>query len=230
MRSRSISLRFGVAVLTVCGSLLAHGGVAEADESLGEKLGRVVAHRDAIVAEVQAIGAKDMIVNEVLLPLTQELTEAEKQVREVEEASRIEAERLANEPPRLTHEPVPGGRLSSPFGLRDGEMHEGIDIAAEMYTPVVAAAAGTVVVAGHPYRAQGDNAAVVIIDHGRELSTLYGHLDDRAMPWVVRVGQHVEAGEVIGYVGMSGRSTGPHLHFMTIYRGAAIDPSSLLPR
>ena len=98
-----------------------------------------------------------------------------------------------------------------------------------MYTPIVAAALGKVVTVGRPYLAYGDTAVVVIIAHGNNFSTLYGHLDDRFKPPPVHVGQTVTAGETIGFVGMTGFTTGPHLHFMTILDGRAVNPVSYLP-
>jgi len=121
------------------------------------------------------------------------------------------------------------GALTSPFGPRWGGFHNGLDIAAPMYSPIVAAAAGVVTTVGKPYLAFGDTATVVVIAHGNNFSTLYGHLDDRAHPPIVRVGQVVNAGQVIAYEGMTGWTTGPHLHFMTIVNGRAVDPRPYLP-
>jgi murein DD-endopeptidase MepM/ murein hydrolase activator NlpD len=121
------------------------------------------------------------------------------------------------------------GVLTSPFGARWGGFHNGMDIAAPMYSPIVAAAAGRVTTVGKPYLAYGDTATVVIIAHGNNFSTLYGHLDDRVHPPIVQVGQYVNAGQVIAYEGMTGWTTGPHLHFMTIVNGRAVDPLPYLP-
>ena len=121
------------------------------------------------------------------------------------------------------------GALTSPFGARWGGFHNGLDIAAPMYSPIVAAAAGRVTTVGKPYLASGDTATVVIIAHGNNFSTLYGHLDDRVHPPIVQVGQNVNAGQVIAYEGMTGWTTGPHLHFMTIVNGRAVDPRPYLP-
>jgi murein DD-endopeptidase MepM/ murein hydrolase activator NlpD len=120
------------------------------------------------------------------------------------------------------------GPITSRFGQRWGGFHNGLDIAAPMYTPVRAGAAGQVVTVGKPYLAYGDTATVVIIAHGSNFSTLYGHLDDSRPPRV-RVGQFVTAGTVIAYVGMTGWTTGPHLHFMTIVNGRAVDPMPYMP-
>jgi murein DD-endopeptidase MepM/ murein hydrolase activator NlpD len=120
------------------------------------------------------------------------------------------------------------GRITSGFGARWGGFHNGIDIAAPKYTPIRAASSGMVVTVGRPYQAYGDTAVVVIIAHGYNFSTLYGHLDDLRWP-PVKVGQFVAAGTVIGYVGMTGWTTGPHCHFMTIVNGQAVSPRPYLP-
>lgn len=120
------------------------------------------------------------------------------------------------------------GPITSGFGARWGGFHNGLDIAAPKYTPLRAASSGQVVTVGRPYIAYGDTAVVVIIAHGYNFSTLYGHLDDSRWP-PVRVGQFVAAGTVIGYVGMTGWTTGPHVHFMTIVNGQAVNPRPYLP-
>jgi murein DD-endopeptidase MepM/ murein hydrolase activator NlpD len=121
------------------------------------------------------------------------------------------------------------GPITSGFGARWGGFHNGLDIAAPMYTPIRAPAAGTVTTVGKPYLAYGDTATVVIIAHGYNFSTLSGHMDDTLHPPIVRVGQHVEAGQIIGYIGMTGWTTGPHDHFMVIINGRAVDPTPYLP-
>lgn len=127
----------------------------------------------------------------------------------------------------LSNWPVTG-RITSPFGPRWGGFHSGLDIASPMYTPVLAAAAGQVVLAGRPYLAWGDTAVMVIVAHGSSFATLYVHLDETRLP-PVTVGQRVTAGTVIGYVGMTGWTTGPHVHFMTVNAGRAVDPLTYLP-
>ena len=120
------------------------------------------------------------------------------------------------------------GQITSGFGARWGGFHNGLDIAAPKYTPIRAASSGQVVTVGRPYIAYGDTAVVVIIAHGYNFSTLYGHLDDLKWP-PVKVGQFVAAGTIIGYVGMTGWTTGPHCHFMTIVNGQAVNPRPYLP-
>jgi murein DD-endopeptidase MepM/ murein hydrolase activator NlpD len=99
--------------------------------------------------------------------------------------------------------------------------HRGIDIAAPIGTPIRAAGPGTVVFAGaNPYDPP-PKAYIVIIAHSQNLLTWYGHLTT-SIP--VRAGQVVSAGEVIGYVGMTGRTTGPHLHWAVEFNGSFVNP------
>ena len=121
------------------------------------------------------------------------------------------------------------GPITSYFGPRRGGFHNGLDIAAPMYTPIRAAQAGRVQVVGKPYLAGGDTATVVLIAHASNMSTLYGHVDDGPRRPVVAAGQWVNAGQVIAYVGMTGWTTGPHLHFMTIFNAQATNPLRFLP-
>jgi murein DD-endopeptidase MepM/ murein hydrolase activator NlpD len=94
--------------------------------------------------------------------------------------------------------------------------HPGLDFGAEARTQIHAAGGGMVVVAGDC----GGYGNCVVIDHGGSLATLYGHQSDV----LVRVGDSVTAGQVIGLVGSTGISTGPHLHFEVRLHGAPIDP------
>ena len=114
------------------------------------------------------------------------------------------------------------GYVSSPYGLRFGgtEFHQGIDIAAEMGTPIVATADGVVTAAGW----NGGYGNMVDIDHGSGIVTRYGH----ASAVAVSVGQQVRRGEVIAYVGSTGRSTGPHVHYEVRVNGAPVNPAAYL--
>jgi murein DD-endopeptidase MepM/ murein hydrolase activator NlpD len=110
--------------------------------------------------------------------------------------------------------------ITSPFGWRWGRMHEGIDLGAAYGTPIAAAASGVVIYAGW----EGGYGNLVVIDHGGGLATAYGHQSRIA----VSVGQSVSQGETIGYVGSTGHSTGPHLHFEVRVNGQAVDPLGYL--
>jgi len=141
------------------------------------------------------------------------------------EAAR-EAARQATEAAQTWHVPVASYYISSDFAeMRDEGPHIGLDFAGTEGKPVVAARHGTVTEAGW----QGGYGYRVVIDHGSDLTTLYGHLvaDPR-----VSVGQAVVGGEVIGYVGSTGDSTGPHLHFELRHGGAHVDPMAVfdIPR
>jgi murein DD-endopeptidase MepM/ murein hydrolase activator NlpD len=112
------------------------------------------------------------------------------------------------------------GPVTSPFGWRWGRMHEGIDIGVPYGTPIHAAAAGTVIYCGW----ESGYGNLTAIDHGGNLATAYGHQSSIA----VSCGQHVNQGDVIGYVGSTGHSTGPHLHFEVRINGSAVDPMGYL--
>jgi murein DD-endopeptidase MepM/ murein hydrolase activator NlpD len=117
--------------------------------------------------------------------------------------------------------PVPGG-VSSGFGMRFhpilnySRMHQGVDLRASYGTPIVAVSDGRVELAGW----HGGHGNTVELNHGGGMETLYGHMSRIA----VRAGERVRRGEVIGYVGSTGLSTGPHLHFEVHRNGAAVNP------
>ena len=112
------------------------------------------------------------------------------------------------------------GVVTSGFGMRWGRMHEGIDIGCAYGAPNRAAAAGTVIYAGW-MSGYGD---LVVIDHGNGISTAYAHASSLA----VSVGQSVSQGQTVSYVGSTGHSTGPHLHFEVRVNGVAVDPLQYL--
>jgi murein DD-endopeptidase MepM/ murein hydrolase activator NlpD len=117
------------------------------------------------------------------------------------------------------------GHVSSPFGERFHpilgyvRMHKGVDLAAAAGTPIVAAADGKVIEAGW----HGGYGEQVEIAHASGLETSYGHMSRIA----ARIGQVVRKGEVIGWVGSTGLSTGPHVHFEVTRNGRAVNPLSV---
>lgn len=108
------------------------------------------------------------------------------------------------------------GMRASPFGGASHRFHKGLDITSRTGTPIVAPAQGEVVMAG-PDGAYGNS---VEINHGSGLVTKYAHMQR----YTVRQAQWVKRGEIIGYVGSSGRTTGPHLHYEVRLNGTPVNP------
>lgn len=114
-------------------------------------------------------------------------------------------------------------RVASGFGYRidplykDFRLHAGLDFSAPTGTPIYATSDGVVQTAGFSTDGYGNK---VVINHGYGFQTLYGHM----VRVKARPGQSVKRGEVIGYVGSTGKSTGSHLHYEVIKRGAKVDP------
>lgn len=133
--------------------------------------------------------------------------------------------KAAGSAPGMLERPVPGS-ISSGFGPRVHPihgyslMHNGIDMNAGMGQPIVAAEAGTVIYAD----VKGGYGNTVMIDHGGGMVTLYAHQSKFA----VSTGQSVQRGQVIGYVGSTGVSTGPHLHFEVRIGGNPVNPAKYL--
>jgi murein DD-endopeptidase MepM/ murein hydrolase activator NlpD len=121
--------------------------------------------------------------------------------------------------------PVESARITSNFGMRFhpilgfSRMHSGTDLAAPWGSPIHAVADGLVTYAG----GRGGYGNYVKLEHGGDLATAYGHMSRIA----VAPGQRVQAGQVIGYVGSTGMSTGPHLHYEVFRDGSSIDPMSV---
>jgi murein DD-endopeptidase MepM/ murein hydrolase activator NlpD len=113
------------------------------------------------------------------------------------------------------------GVRRNPFGGSSYESHEGQDIEALIGTPVRAAASGTIIIAG----CQRGYGNVVYIDHGNGISTRYGHLSHID----VEVGQSIKQGDLLGLVGSTGRSTGPHLHYEVRINNEPVNPRHYLP-
>ena len=119
--------------------------------------------------------------------------------------------------------PVSGYTLTSPFGMRvhpilgTSRMHNGIDMACAQGTPIYATRAGTVTVASYQAGGAGN---YVSINHLDGFASIYMHMTN----YVVSAGQSVSQGQLIGYVGSTGLSTGPHLHFGISYAGTYVNP------
>ena len=117
--------------------------------------------------------------------------------------------------------------ISSPYGWRSTGWHSGVDICTgngtAMGTPVIAARSGTVEIVSHSGSGYGN---MVVINHGDGYKTRYAHMMNNSI--TVRAGDYVEGGKVIGKVGSTGNSTGPHLHFEVIYNGETRNPADYI--
>ena len=127
----------------------------------------------------------------------------------------------------LMRTPVKGARLSSKFGVRKhpilgfNKMHRGVDFAAKRGTPIMAAGDGRITYAGR----NGSFGRFIEIKHLNNFKTRYAHLYKYAKG--IKKGRNVKQGDIIGYVGTSGRSTGPHLHYEVKHRNRTINPMKL---
>ena len=127
----------------------------------------------------------------------------------------------------LLKTPINGARISSGYGARKHpilgytKMHKGIDFAAPMGTPIFAAGSGTITY----YGTKGGYGNFVQIRHTPDYSTAYGHASRFVKN--LRVGSKVKQGDIVAYVGSTGRSTGPHLHYEIIFKGSPVNPSTV---
>lgn len=111
-------------------------------------------------------------------------------------------------------------------GVYYPNFHTGVDIAAPWGTPIVAPASGVVTFAG----TMGDGAEVVVIAHDSGLVSMYAHLENSTFPVPVKPGDTVQAGDRIGYVGVTGLTTGPHVHWSVWRNGELIDALSMITK
>nr|MBE6191145.1 LysM peptidoglycan-binding domain-containing protein [Rikenellaceae bacterium] len=119
------------------------------------------------------------------------------------------------------HTPYKPSPIRSRYGPRRGRAHQGVDLSLKTGEPIYATFSGRVRISQYN---RGGYGNLVVIRHDNGLETFYGHLSER----MVEPNQWVEAGQVIGLGGSTGRSTGPHLHFETRYYGQSFDPERLI--
>lgn len=204
--------------------------LADSEEMLEEKrtesddiLRDLIAKQD----EFQALlDESEALQNELMTEIAQK--QKELQAAQYKEELVKMALRGENPPSNATWlEPVSGYTISSPFGNRKAPKagastyHQGIDMACPSGTPIYATRAGTVTVAS--YQA-GGAGYYVSINHGDGFASIYMHMTR----YVVSKGQSVTQGQLIGYVGSTGISTGPHLHFGISYGGTYVNPMAYL--
>lgn len=152
------------------------------------------------------------------------------EIQDVNEVSSFYAQHLKELESAISKVPMGKphyGEITSNFGTRENpfsgygaETHSGIDFRGNIGDPVKSTATGKVSLAG----VNGGYGNCIVIDHGYELQTLYGHLSKIN----VKIGDEVKIGDVIGEVGSTGRSTGPHLHYEVHFKGERINPELYL--
>ena len=213
-------------------------GVKRASDAIRSRVEEQRAERDRLVSSREALAAARAAKSEALGAVRAREEEASEAVDDLSAESANLAARIraaqAPAPSRTSSSPAAStggvssagfiwpvsGPVTSGFGWRWGRMHEGIDISASTGTPIRAAAGGTVIHTGW----MGGYGNLVVIDHGGGVSTAYAHQSAIA----AGSGQSVAQGQVIGYVGSTGNSTGPHLHFEVRINGSAVDPMGYL--
>jgi len=190
--------------IVVAGLVASRDALVAAEREKSTTLATIREDRESVLAEIEALEQQSAVLAA--------------QIRQAQQQSATPVIVPPSGTGRLAW-PV-SGPVTSGFGPRWGRMHEGIDIAVPVGTPVRAAAAGTVIYAGW----LGGYGNLVVVDHGGGLSTAYAHNSSFA----ASVGQSVAAGQVVSYSGNTGNSSGPHVHFEVRVNGTAVDPLGYL--
>ncbi|MBO1263814.1 peptidoglycan DD-metalloendopeptidase family protein [Proteiniclasticum sp. SCR006] len=189
-------------------SLIAN--MTQEEQELASSIGDIMDENAALEAEIQKV-----------------IREAEERARREEEAKKKEEANNSSSGSVVSSSGYvrpTSGRISSPYGYRIHpiygvrRMHTGVDYAAPSGTPVVSIKSGTVIL--RKYNSSYGN--YIIVDHGGGVSSLYAHLSGFAISY----GQSVKQGQTIGYVGSTGASTGPHLHFEIRINGQHTNPAN----
>ncbi len=211
--SRQIKEILGLVEQAEAGTVEAEGAM-EAMEAM-EAMGSGAGGRDLLA---DRSGFRTTLSTMELESLQASLAAKAKELEDLVEAAEDYQHRMDHTPSIWPTE----GRITSPFGYRRSpftrriQFHGGIDIASSSGTPILAAANGRVVEASY----RSGWGRLIILDHGYDFITYYAHLRGFA----VAIGDIVSKGEVIGYMGNSGSSTGTHLHYEVHYRGERMNP------
>jgi septal ring factor EnvC (AmiA/AmiB activator) len=195
-----------------------------------DSLAEIAVDRGAWVAEVDALRADDLRLQQLLREATRPPgTSAEPTASADAETQTASPPADAASSPSPSPPPTPAanqlawplsGTLTSPFGIRWGKLHTGIDIAAPAGVPIGAAAAGAVIYSG----SFGGYGLLVVVNHGNGLSTAYAHNSSV----FVAVGDSVAQGQAVAAVGCTGSCTGNHVHFEVRVDSVAVDPIGFL--
>ncbi|MDX2342486.1 MAG: peptidoglycan DD-metalloendopeptidase family protein [Acidimicrobiia bacterium] len=179
---------------------------------------------EAVAVQLASLAAKLDAVDEAITDFSVELDGLEAEQARVERLIEQEASK-EGEAPGILVRPVPGA-ITSSFGMRVhpilgySRMHSGVDMNAGYGQEIKAGAAGRVILAS----SYGGYGNAIILDHGGGMTTLYAHQSS----FNVSYGDQVGAGDIIGYVGSTGLSTGPHLHFEVRLFGSPVNPAGYL--
>jgi len=216
--------------------------VAAARQDSDARLAALMAHQDAAAAELESVfdprvrggllrSRADLIDDTTLKALRKQLASDAATSRQLAADGATVALSTSWRLPLLGEDTQDFGPTPYYFepamtyrGVYYPHFHDGIDIAVPWGTPVLAPARGVVVFAG----TMSDGAVVVVIAHDAGLVSMYAHLDDRVFPVPVKAGDAIQAGERIGNVGLTGITTGTHLHWSVWRDGELIDPLSMI--
>lgn len=203
------------------------GQVAElelVEAELGDLAAAQSAQAAAVAADLATLNAKLDAVDADIAEFSDELDGLEAEQAKVERLIEEEASKGGDAPGVLVR-PVPGA-ITSAFGMRVhpilgySRMHTGVDMRAGYGQEIKAGGTGRVILAG----AYGGYGNTVILDHGGGMTTLYAHQSQLSVGY----GDQVDAGQIIGYVGTSGLSTGAHLHFEVRILGSPVNPADYI--
>ncbi len=179
---------------------------------------------DEVAADLAELAAKLDAVDDAIAEFSDELDGLEAEQARVERLIEEEASR-EGEAPGILVRPVPGA-ITSGFGMRThpilgySRMHSGVDMSAGYGQAIKAGGSGRVILAS----VYGGYGNTIIIDHGGGMTTLYAHQSQLTVSY----GQEVGAADIIGYIGTSGLSTGPHLHFEVRINGTPVNPADYI--
>ncbi|WP_243638728.1 M23 family metallopeptidase [Lucifera butyrica] len=199
--------------------------LVSSDESSGTSRSGVVRPNISYKGQGGPAGVKPNIdqINEIIAELQKQVPVREQSLLALRNELEEKIARLAATPsiwPANGDVTSRFGWRTSPWGGNSGDWHPGIDIANDYGTPIVATANGVVIYSGW-YSGYGN---MVEIDHGNGIVTIYGHNEKI----LVHVGQKVRKGETISYMGSTGLSTGPHVHYEVRVNGTAVNPAKFL--
>lgn len=201
---------------------------------LAEKVAEAQALLNAINADLEEVNRQLDAEDEAAAAIQAQIARKQQELEEQRRQNQVVLDPSALNTSSDYQWPLPSGnlRLTSAFGYRihpvtyQPSNHTGIDVAASTGTPITACKGGQVITSVYGAGSFWSYGNYVVIDHGDGTTTLYAHMSSRA----VREGDIVSQGQLIGYVGTTGRTSGPHLHLEVRVNGQRVDPETYFPR